>query len=899
MKTGIKRFFFHNRYIFTAFWLPVVLVAIALAATGIYPFGTQQIPVIDMYHQYVPFLSELQYKLQHGGSLFYTWDGAAGSNFWNLMAYYGASPLNLILALFPATGLMEGVTVILLIKIGLAGAFMAIYLRDRTNTCDLGTAAFGALYALCAFVMGYYWCIMWMDAVLLLPLVIMGLNRIISGGSPALYVVTLALTVFCNYYISIMVCIFIFFYYPVTYFVQTGKRGAAACLKTTGKAAGYSVMAIAMAAVMLLPTYLSMQSTYYISSDMPENWTFYNDVLDLFNQLLPNAQLTFREGLPNIYCGLIVVLLMICYVTDWAVRLREKALNLGFLAFLFLSLNINKLDFIWHGFHFPNQLPYRYSFVVSFLLVGLAYREFIRLERIRTGVIWAGMAGILGWYVICQRFLKDSIDNVDVYFYMGVALLLSYTAVIMLHKKGYLSRRNMVRVASFVIACELGFTVTIGFQKVGNTDREYYFENYGDVRSLIEEVDDDFSRLEIDDNFILNTPAFYHYKGVSQFSSSINSNATYTMENIGVEGEPGKNRYNYNLTSPVTNAILNVKYLIGKSEEIDDYDLHEIDRSGDSVLYENQYSLAMGYVTGNAIWSWDINLDNPFGVLDDYVRAATDNMVEGVFVMAEPSDIDTTNMTIDENGESAWVSESTDDTSDGYIDITYEAEETQKYYVFVEADSCRDITVYKENSEDGIFIREDCGSVVNIGTVNEGETFRVEMAYDPGNMGSLVCHAASIDQEAWDDAYSIISKDMMEVDAWSDTYVKGTVDASRDGVLVTSIPYEDGWTVKVDGKKRESIQQAGEIFIAADISSGVHQLEFSFRPPGFVPGLMLTILACIALAFITIILPGLRSSPARRRQEPAELSVSLPEGFDYSIEDTHSLPEEEQAGCPE
>lgn len=97
----IKRFFIENKLIFVAFMIPVLIVLMAFMVIGIYPFGDAQIAVIDMYHQYVPFLSELQYKLQEGGSLFYTWHGAGGSNFWNLMAYYGASPLNLLLAIFP------------------------------------------------------------------------------------------------------------------------------------------------------------------------------------------------------------------------------------------------------------------------------------------------------------------------------------------------------------------------------------------------------------------------------------------------------------------------------------------------------------------------------------------------------------------------------------------------------------------------------------------------------------------------------------------------------------------------------------------------------------------------------------------------------------------------------
>ena len=213
-KLRIVEFLSNNKLVLAAFFLPVFLVLIAFIAEGIYPFGENQIAVIDMYHQYVPFLSELQYKLQEGGSLFYTWNGAGGSNFWNLLSYYGASPLNLILAVFPKTFIMEGVTLILLIKIGLAGSFMAVYLKNVNKVKSPAVVGFSTLYGLCSYVMAYYWCIMWLDAVALLPLCILGLNRLIEDGRSVMYTVSLALIVFINYYTAIMVCIFILFYNP-------------------------------------------------------------------------------------------------------------------------------------------------------------------------------------------------------------------------------------------------------------------------------------------------------------------------------------------------------------------------------------------------------------------------------------------------------------------------------------------------------------------------------------------------------------------------------------------------------------------------------------------------------------------------------------------------------------
>ena len=897
-KGAIINFLKSNRLIFLAFAIPAVLLVLGFAITRIYPFGSNQILVIDMYHQYVPFLSELQHKLQNGESLFYSWDGAAGGNFWNLIAYYGASPLNLLLILFPASHVVEGVTLILTIKIGLAGAFMAIYLRETHGVCNLGTVAFTTLYALCAYVMGYYWCIMWMDAVMLLPLVIMGLNRIIQERSPVLYVITLALIVFINYYIAIMVCIFILFYFPVTYFIQVRNKGKIHCLFTTLRAVGYSLLAIAMSAVMLLPTYLSMQSTYYIDSEMPDTWEFYSSAMDLLNQLLPDSQLTYREGLPNVYCGLLVVMLVIFFIVDKTIKLKEKTVNIGLLCFLFLSLNINKLDFIWHGLHFPNQLPYRYSFIVSFILVGMAYKAFLHIDKVKLNTVWAAMAGILAWYVLAQKLLDDKIDNTDEFLYIGVALLITYTAIIVCYKKRIIRREYFMYLIVLAVAVEMGSNVVNSFNKVGNTDREYYFQNYSDVRKLVEQVDDELARVELDDNFILNTPALYHYKGVSQFSSSINATTTQLMEEIGVEGEPGKNRFNYNLTTPVLNAMLNVKYLISKSGTIADDSFAEVSSCNSSKLYENKYPLSMGYMVPQSIWSWETGLDNPFSVQDDYIRAATDGTYDSVYNYLSPTNASGDNITLNENGEDAWITETQDSSNTSTVSITYTADETKNYYVFVEADSCESITV-DNNSDDGVSIRKDCGSIVNIGSVNKGETFTVNIEYKEGDGGSIVCHAASLNDEAWQGAYETLSSNTWNITEWSDTHIKGTITSESYQVFATSIPYDKGWTLKVDGKERDIDQLVGGGFIGTSLTKGTHEVELTFTPPGIKAGALISLLAILILIASRKLLPTL----IKRRNARKQAKLPMPEESDQEESDYNTVGtdyyfQEEQEECP-
>jgi uncharacterized membrane protein YfhO len=852
--TSCREILQRNKLILAAFCLPVILMLLAFLVMGIYPAGENQIAVIDMYHQYVPFLGELQSKLQSGGSLFYTWNGAGGSNFWNLLAYYGASPLNLILVLFPKKFLMEGVTLILLLKIGLAGSTMAVYLRaivweKDKRSADISLVGFATLYALCSYVMAYYWCIMWMDAVALLPLCILGLHKILDGRSGVFYTVCLALVVFINYYMAIMVCIFILFYYPVLYFIKVQGESAGHFFKTTGRAVGYSLLGVLMSAVMLLPTWMSMQSTYYISADMPEKTELYNDLLDILNQMLPNAELTYREGLPNLYCGMFVVILLVFYWISRTIPLREKLLNGAFLVFLIFSLNINKLDFIWHGFHFPNQLPYRYTFMICFLLIAMVYQVFQRVDEIRVNHLWILLAAGGGYYLLAQKILTEHIKDLNLFVYSGLAWLALYVAILLLYKKGRLPKNLLLILTVILLTCEMASNTCTSIDQVGTTQRSNYYANEADIAKLVkktEGTDDRFGRTEMNDNYILNCPAMYHYKGISQFSSSLNANATALMEHIGVEGAPDKNRFNYNQTDPVTNAMLNIRYLIGKNLPIDDSDFKQIAKSGNSRLYESIYPLSIGYMTADTIRTWNYEQENPFMVLDDYVRAVTQNKYTSVFTEIEPVDVSAANIELSSTGDGMWDSTLKNETKKSKTILTYQAQQAGKQYLFIEADDADAITVSQEKKDDKIEIRNDCGSIVNLGEMDSGTEFTVTIEYKEGKDGSVVSHVCTMDEAVWQDAYKMLSASMLDVTDYGDSCLKGTIDVQEDGVFVTSVPYEAGWKLKIDGHTREINELIGGAWISTSLSAGEHQIELSFRPPGLIAGLLIT-LASIGL----------------------------------------------------
>ena len=166
-----------NYIILLSFFLPAIILAIAYFAHGIFPLGKRSLLIIDLYHQYAPFISDLQDKFRSFSSLLYSWSGGLGTNYLPLFAYYLASPLNLIIVLFPKENLSEAILVLTLLKVGLAGVCFTIYLKGVHREQGLATAAFSLLYALSSYVLVFSWNIMWMDAIYLLPLIMLGLVK--------------------------------------------------------------------------------------------------------------------------------------------------------------------------------------------------------------------------------------------------------------------------------------------------------------------------------------------------------------------------------------------------------------------------------------------------------------------------------------------------------------------------------------------------------------------------------------------------------------------------------------------------------------------------------------------------------------------------------------------------
>lgn len=841
MLQKIKRILFEKRYMAGAFLIPFFIMMAACIDAGFYPFGDNQMAVIDMYHQYVPFLGELQQKLQSGGSMFYSWNGGAGTNFVSLFAYYTASPLNLLLALVPQAWLMEAVSVIVFMKMGFAGLFMCIYLKYMYGREDWATVAFSVLYALCAYVAGYYWCLMWLDAVALLPLCILGLNWLMDRGDFKLYVITLALMMFSNYYIGGIMCIFVFFYFPVLYFMKKRDLGAKGCLKKIGQGVLCSFTGICLSAFLLLPTFLSLRNTYYIDSQMPEEISFYRPILDILNNLLPQMEVTVRTGGPNIYCGLLCVIMFAFYLMCSEIPVRKKLMNCVMLVFMVLSLNVNKLDFIWHGLHFPNQIPFRYSFTVSFLLVGIAYEAFLHYRTITPKMTaWAAAIGT-GYVVIVQKVYFD--DFRPEFAYITLMLLFIYSGFLAMYRMDRFDKKMMKVLLLFIVIFEMVINVQTALQTVSYTDRNEYFAERTEVRELVDktmESDEDLYRMEIYNGLTLNSPMLYNYPGVSQFSSTVNADVSNFMDRIGVEGGGPKNRYSYNLADPVTNSILGIKYFISRGRAIDDEtSLKKVDSLDTVNLYENRYALEMGYMVEPALlYTWNLRQDNPYDVLNDYVRLATAT-TENVFTRIDDVEVTSDEITTGDYQNGYVECTCSEDMEFGKVELTYTVPEPQQVYAFVETKYAQGVYATRSDGR-RIQLSTDCGAITSVGYLEAGETVTITVEYEEGDTAPINSYVYGFNNDVWQRAYEKLSDETWEVTSCSDTKVEGTITAKADGMCVLSVPYEKGWTVKVDGKQTD-VSLLGDTFIAVPLTAGEHHIKISFIPDGLIPGIAVTL----------------------------------------------------------
>ena len=825
--------------------LSLCLTALAYAYLGVWPLGSRSAMLVDMHHQYAPMLSELRYLLLYGGSLTYSTHMGLGTNFAPAFAYYLASPFNVLLLFFPERLLAEGILLITLLKVALAAGTFAACAQALLRRRNAAVVALAVLYAGMQYMLAYSWNIMWLDAVALLPLVVLFFERMLHGGRPRYYIFALALTLLASYYISFMVCVFLVLLFLV--WLLRCRRSGRAVLRAGGRFAVSSLLAGGLAACLLIPTALALGRTSAAGGTLGAFKTNFA-LFDGFSRLFYGVEPTIRSGnLPNLYCGVAAVLLLPIYLTTRQIPLRRRLCGGGLLALLLLSCTVEPLDLLWHGLHAPNDLPYRFSFLFSFWLLLLAGRAWSALPHLRTGQIFGSLAGAAAYLLLWERFGGE--DAPPAWLIYGNLLLLALYAVITLAAA---NRRLPARLCSGLLLLVVAAELLLGNGEMLRSmdTNEHYTEHasYTDnadnratdaalrrVEALAAQAGVTGYRTEYLPRTTCMDTALHHYRGLTTFASSNPYRTTVLMGRLGYAVN-GVNSYLYHSFLSTTDSLFGLRYVVLNVSLTTHPQLTLVDSlsvDGENrYIYENRQALPLGYCVSNAARQYAGTEYDPFTSQEQLYTAMSGQLVK----LYEAVPLESESLATICNG-SAFTKYATENATTCLAVIP----QAGRYYAYADCRAAESISLEAPAGNTGgtnsFSVTTYEPYIIDLGELTPGQTVRATITGTETITGHI--YVMRLDEAALETQLTALAAGQLEVESWTDSRIRGTVVAQEEQDLLLTLPYDSGWHATVDGRPVRTFPVASltgdgsdGALLGVEVSAGRHTVELHYRTPG-------------------------------------------------------------------
>ncbi len=613
---------------------PIITLGILLviyAVNGIYPFGNNSTAFSDGLSQFVPFLSELSEKIRNGESLLFTWHSNNGINFWSIIAYYLASPLNFIALLFKPAEMDNAVTLLTIIKPVLAALTFSIFLKHKYNKNDLSIVIFSVLWAMSGMFIGFYYITSWFDSLIYFPLVILGLERMMNGKSAWFYSLFLGLSIISNFYIGWMICIFcvIYFVYLFISDDDVAYEGVVApqadendeetvnvfenlknsyLLGSIFKFGFSSLLAGGISAIMALPIWEAIKNTNKGNIDEAEISlkTLWGLLGSLIFPVKNNYETLLSRDNAFAFCGILAIILFAAYFTIKGISIRKK-IGCAFLTLaLFGSVFIDFVYYLWHGFSEPAGFKIRFSFIISFVILIFAYEAFLKVKEVKLFGIIAGLilsvicfAGLLMNHTLSIYFATDK--NIA----MIIIAIVVFTALVFLLSKS--NKKNVV-LALLLVA-------VISESVIFNLDNINYYDNTktlseGEIVESVKENMTDYDSL----TFVSKEKTFYDvymygmtygYNALDSYSSTADGDFTLGIGDMGVYGNRINSQAGAAENTPIVNVLYPSKYYIDGSGRLKENQFRKvISQKYGYTIIENNYTMPFMYVADIGFAEW-------------------------------------------------------------------------------------------------------------------------------------------------------------------------------------------------------------------------------------------------------------------------------------------------------
>lgn len=770
------------------FAFSVALFVALAAADHVYPFGDNSFLTNDLKYQYIDFFAWFRRVLLGEANLRYSFSQGLGMNTWGLYSYYLASPFNLLCVLFPADKLTLFVFAITALKLGCIHISSAWFLQRRFGLPKPAAFLLSLSFTFCSWTISNLCNPLWIDCLILLPICAFGCYELIREQKMIRLVIAIALNVmFCWYtaYISILfLCIFV-----LVEFVDYVAAEGFSWMLTLDRAlrfAGAMMLGLLLSAWTFLPTILAMAKGGPVLALGPLLKT---GLKSLIRGFIPGMWVN-NGNTPQFYCGVIMMLLAISLLFNRKVSAKIRIATFVVTAVLIASSVLSPLEYIWCGMRVPNGFYSRTAFLLGFFTMwaaGYSLQVFEGQPKFRHVYRPAVVLPILTITAI-ELFINAHVMWNQLY-------------------AGYSEDAN----------CTYVTTATNTITAIQDQDSASFYR-----------IDRTTTRA---DSAALNEGLALGYNQLSSYSSANNPQAIALLNSLGYSSV-GEFSTRYAEPILAVDALLGVKYAIVEQAPARYVAISE---PGDtaSAVYENPYALNLGIAASKDIQNCTLEGENPFEKQNDLYSKILGHRVELY------TEIDAAK-TADSQNAKQW-SVTVPAGSIGYLYINKDANAGSYWPVALTIDQR---TVNNEAWRFDNNIRQ----IADASDGPSSHTVSVKVAEGYTDMpqdNEPVFYALNL--EAFRQIINELKKSEFVPAVFEDGMVEGEYSAENDSNLLLSAPYDDGWSVTINGAAAELTPAADKGMSCLRVQKGTNKIVMIYKTPGAFAGLAVSLATVAAL----------------------------------------------------
>lgn len=845
-----------KKYYTLSILIPAVMILAIFLLFTITPFGNRTWLTIDLGQQYVDFFSYYQDTLlHHPEQFFYSFSKSIGGEMVSLWAYYLLSPFNLLFLLIPRSAIAMGVSLLIFLKLVSCTVSFAVLLDVKFKQRNWTTLLFALSYGFMSYLSANQFNVMWLDALIGLPLIILGVDALLQKQNPLYYVLPLSLTILSNYYTGYMICLFLGLYFPYAYLMANDSFSLKSFIKQFGRFIFYSVLSVGLITVILLPTFYSLLGSKGTATTIA--WSLKSE----YNPLLMASKLfigsfdfhEMQKGYPNIFVGSLALFSFLCYFKEKKIALFQRLYALFITVIILISFNIEMFDKLWHAGQLPNWYSYRFSFLFSFWMVFLGYQW--TLKKTAVGIretfvyFFLFLAAGIGFIL----FPQDYLQGWQIALGFGLSMGILYGLILIRRGK----RTHQKFLISFVVI-ELLLNSIITLSRLGyvmNSEFATYQSSLTNWSTVLRPVENEFYRSEKtmlrSKNDSLQVPTY----GVSHFSSTFEKETEKFFDAIGVR--QGTAYVNYSNGTLLTDALLGIKNTFIETtdatynerwERKDLEDLPTIATFNEGHVVTNPNSLSIAYPMKAILKSMKVPTNHPITMQNQLANALSGTTSpKNIFTRVS---YETTFENISGSPVVYQRVQFEDNTQVGTITLTFTPETDDPIYLEIAGTMGEEDLEMTLNGDPYAFYSVQSKPVLlSVAKNQKGQpqTLRITVKDDGFEFSKLNLY--SLNTSLLNERLEQTKAQELKLETFSATHFSGTMDVLEDSTVLTTIPYSTGWKVWVDGQELETYKILDSL-LGFTISKGTHRIEYRYTTPFLPEGSLVSLASLLLLIFI-------------------------------------------------